>query len=56
MKKTEKRPYLHPTTEVVRFNVEDIITTSDIPGGDKDSVVDVDSSNPESEILINEPF
>lgn len=32
MKKTEKRPYLHPTTEVVRFNVEDIITTSDWEG------------------------
>lgn len=27
MKKTEKRPYLHPTTEVVRFTA-DIITTS----------------------------
>lgn len=28
MKKIEKRKYLTPETEVVRFNVEDIITTS----------------------------
>lgn len=28
MKKNEKRTYLHPQTEVVRFNVNDIITTS----------------------------
>lgn len=31
MKKNEKRPYLHPTTEVVRFTA-DIITTSDWEG------------------------
>lgn len=28
MKKNEKRTYLSPETEVVRFNVDDIITTS----------------------------
>lgn len=31
MKKTEKRTYLSPETEVVRFN-DDIITTSNISG------------------------
>lgn len=37
MKKIEKRKYLSPETEVVRFNVEDIITTSDWEGEfDKD--------------------
>lgn len=30
MKKNEKRTYLSPETEVVRFNVDDIITTSNI--------------------------
>lgn len=28
MKKNEKRTYLSPETEVVRFSVDDIITTS----------------------------
>ncbi|HIX81852.1 MAG TPA: hypothetical protein H9980_07790 [Candidatus Erysipelatoclostridium merdavium] len=55
MKKNEKRTYLSPETEVVRFNVDDIITTS-IPGGDKDGPVDIDSNSPESEALFNEPF
>lgn len=54
MKKNEKRTYLSPETEVVRFNA-DIITTS-IPGGDKDGPVDIDSNSPESEALFNEPF
>lgn len=30
MEKNEKRTYLHPQTEVVRFSVNDIITTSNI--------------------------
>lgn len=51
MKKTEKRPYLHPTTEVVRFNVEDIITTSyvveTVPDGDYDFENSVEINQPD---------
>ena len=52
MKKTEKRTYLSPETEVVRFNVDDIITTS----GEKPSYGgDIDIDSPENDVNINEP-
>lgn len=41
MKKTEKRPYLHPTTEVVRFTA-DIITSS---GEDPDNNWEISPDN-----------
>lgn len=51
MKKTEKRPYLHPTTEVVRFNVEDIITTSPyVPETVPDGGYDIENS-----VEVNQP-
>lgn len=53
MKKNEKRTYLSPETEVVRFNVDDIITTSPSKTGEDD--VDDFAYNPESEVLVNNP-
>lgn len=45
MKKTEKRPYLHPTTEVVRFTA-DIITTSGETGpGHNGSIIVGEGNN-----------
>lgn len=32
MRKNDKRKYLSPETEIVRFNVDDIITTSGVTG------------------------
>ena len=52
MKKTEKRTYLSPETEVVRFS-DDIITTSP-PTGENVTPPDIDG--PESQSLLNEPF
>ncbi len=50
MKKNEKRTYLSPETEVVRFNGNDIITTSpyvpEIPG-DGDGEYEVEVLQPE---------
>lgn len=50
MKKNEKRTYLSPETEVVRFNVEDIITTSNI------QETDPDIPDSENAVLLNEPY
>lgn len=51
MKKNEKRTYLSPETEVVRFKA-DIITTS----GEKPSYGgDIDIDSPENDVNINEP-
>lgn len=36
MRKNDKRKYLSPETEIVRFNVDDIITTSDKPTDSSD--------------------
>lgn len=43
MKKNEKRTYLSPETEVVRFNAEDIITTS---GPDHKQDIEIDVNDP----------
>lgn len=40
MKKNEKRTYLSPETEVVRFSVDDIITTSGDPDNNWEIVPD----------------
>lgn len=50
MKKNEKRTYLSPETEVVRFNVDDIITTSptstELPTGDNFPEIDIEPTQP----------
>lgn len=52
MKKNEKRTYLSPETEVVRFNVDDIITTSPLEG-DHAGVPDPDIN---SDVEVAQPI
>ena len=48
MEKNEKRTYLSPETEVVRFNVDDIITTSTIDPDPSHNIGEGDLEQPDA--------